>query len=190
VTRLASSVSILVLDASGTPRRWIELEDAAGYYCKQQVAWDLGDNTFTLRGGISRATGQRSTLTLRSIVAVRSDSGRRAPTVVAPALARDMLLTGRTATADEALAWGLVARLAEPEALLAEALEVVASIARTAPDARNEVKRVFDRYYGAYDRIAMQHSLSGPEPVEGFMAFKERRNPNWVASDLRTEGRL
>ncbi len=91
VTRLASSVSILVLDASGTPRRWIELEDAAGSYCKQQVAWDLGDNTFTLRGGISRATGQRSTLTLRSIVAVRSDSGRRAPTVVAPALARDML---------------------------------------------------------------------------------------------------
>jgi len=112
------------------------------------------------------------------------------PRQIGPALARDMLLTGRTATADEALAWGLVARLAEPEALLAEALEVVASIARTAPDARNEVKRVFDRYYGAYDRIAMQHSLSGPEPVEGFMAFKERRNPNWVASDLRTEGRL
>ena len=30
----------------------------------------------------------------------------------------------------------------------------------------------------------------GPEPVEGFTAFKERRNPDWVPEDLRTEGRL
>lgn len=88
---VASSISILVLDAGGTPRRWIGVEEAAGYYCKRQVAWDLGAHSFTLRGGISRASGLRSSLTLRSIVAVRSDSGRRAPPGAVPALSREML---------------------------------------------------------------------------------------------------
>jgi 5-methylcytosine-specific restriction endonuclease McrA len=85
------SVSILVLDAGGTPRRWIGLEDAAGYYCKRQVAWDFGAHSFTLRGGTNRASGERSSLTLRSIVAVRSQGGRRAPDDCAPALTREML---------------------------------------------------------------------------------------------------
>ncbi|MCU1397754.1 MAG: caiD 6, partial [Acidimicrobiales bacterium] len=41
-----------------------------------------------------------------------------------------------------------------------------------------------------YDRIAMDSSLAGEETVEGFIAFKERRNPSWVPTDLRTDGRL
>ena len=91
VTGPATSVSILVLDAGGTPRRWIGLEDAAGYYCKRQVAWDLGENSFTLRGGINRVSGQRSSLTLRSIVAIRNNGARRAPGGTVPALTREML---------------------------------------------------------------------------------------------------
>ncbi len=87
----SSTVSILVLDAGGTPRRWIGVEDAVGYYYKEQVAWDLGDNEFTLHGGICRATGERSSLTLRSIVAVRGDSSRRARFEQTPALTREML---------------------------------------------------------------------------------------------------
>lgn len=85
------SVSILALDASGTPRRWIGFEEAVGYYYKRQVAWDLGDHAFTLHGGICRATGERSSLTLRSIVAVRGDSSRRARFEHTPALTREML---------------------------------------------------------------------------------------------------
>ncbi len=88
---VASSVSILVLDAGGMPRRWLGVEDAVGYYYKRQVAWDLGDHAFTLRGGICRATGLRSSLTLRSIVAVRGDSPRRAHFERVPALTREML---------------------------------------------------------------------------------------------------
>jgi hypothetical protein len=86
-----SSVSILVLDSAGTPRRWIGEEDAVGYYYKSQVAWDLGEHAFTLRGGTCRATGERSSLTLRSIVAVRGDSSRRARFEHTPALTREML---------------------------------------------------------------------------------------------------
>ncbi len=88
----AAAVSILVLDSSGTPRRWIGIEDAVGYYYKEQVVWDLGRHAFTLHGGTSRATGLRSMLTLRSIVAVRGDASRRARHVHhVPALTREML---------------------------------------------------------------------------------------------------
>jgi hypothetical protein len=52
------------------------------------------------------------------------------------------------------------------------------------------VKRTFHEYYGHYDRMAMDQSLSGPEMVEGYMAFKEHRSPAWVPEDLRTDGRL
>ena len=52
------------------------------------------------------------------------------------------------------------------------------------------MKRVMDDFYGHYDRMAMDASLASAEPVEGFQAFKERRNPTWVPPELRTEGRL
>lgn len=112
------------------------------------------------------------------------------PRQIGPARARDMLLTGRAISAAEAVEWGLVSRLVPHDQLMDAAFEALASCCRTAPLARNETKRVFDRYYGTYDRMAMDHSLYGPEAYEGFMAFKERRNPSWVPEDLRTEGRL
>ena len=112
------------------------------------------------------------------------------PRQIGPARARDMLLTGRTVSAADAADWGLVARTCPHDELIDVATEALTWCARTAPSARNEVKRVFDRYYGTYDRIAMDASLAGPEAIEGFRAFKARRNPDWVVPDLRTDGRL
>lgn len=83
--------SILALDAAGLPRRWIDLEAAAGYYCRGAVAWDLGEHAFTLHGGINRASGQQSRLVLRSIVAVRGERGSHRSPPQAPALSREML---------------------------------------------------------------------------------------------------
>jgi hypothetical protein len=37
--------------------------------------------------------------------------------------------------------------------------------------------------------MAMDQSLSGPEMVEGFRAFKERRSPAWVPDELKTDER-
>jgi hypothetical protein len=85
------SVSILALDSGGSPRRWVGLEEAVGYYYKHQVAWDLGDNAFTLHGGISRMTGLRSELTVRSIIAVKGDAGKKAVFSRVPAFSREML---------------------------------------------------------------------------------------------------
>jgi enoyl-CoA hydratase/carnithine racemase len=104
--------------------------------------------------------------------------------------ARDMLLTGRTVDAATALEWGLVTRLVEPGAELDEAIEIAKQIARGAPGARTAVKRELNRQYEHYDRISMTESLQGPEALEGFHAFKERRSPTWVPEDLQIEGRL
>lgn len=65
---------ILALDQNGVPQRWISWQEACFYYAREMVAWDAGDNAFTLRGGISRLTGQRSAITANSIIALRGHS--------------------------------------------------------------------------------------------------------------------
>ena len=112
------------------------------------------------------------------------------PRQIGPARARDMLLTGRTVGAADALAWGLVARVVPHEQLLDEATAALEACCRTAPGARAAVKRTIHEYYGHYDRMAMDASLQGSEPAEGFAAFKERRPPTWIPEELRGEGRL
>jgi enoyl-CoA hydratase len=109
---------------------------------------------------------------------------------IGPARARDLMMTGREITAAEAVDWGMIARVVPHDQVLDAATDVLEACCRTAPDARNDVKRTFDQWYGLYDRIAMTGSLRGPETVEGYLAFKERRDPSWVHPDLRTGGRL
>jgi enoyl-CoA hydratase/carnithine racemase len=112
------------------------------------------------------------------------------PRQVGPARARDMLMTGRVVTAAEAEAWGLVARVVAHEALLDEATGVLEQCCRTAPGARFEVKRTIHQFYGTYDRMAMDASLDGPEPEEGWAAFRDKRSPSWVHPALRRDERL
>lgn len=116
--------------------------------------------------------------------------GQLLPRQVGPARARDMLMTGREVTATEAEAWGLVARVVPHDELLPTALDALAWCCRAAPDARLAVKRVMDEFYGHYDRMSMDASLAGPEPIEGFRAFKERRSPAWVPAALQVDGRI
>ncbi len=82
------------------------------------------------------------------------------------------------------------ARVAPHDELMAGAREVLTQCCRTAPRARGVVKSSLDAYMGLYDRIGMKASYSGDEARAGFVAFKERRSPDWVHPDLRTDGRL
>ncbi|MCU0267229.1 MAG: enoyl-CoA hydratase/isomerase family protein [Acidimicrobiales bacterium] len=116
--------------------------------------------------------------------------GQILPRQVGPARARDLMLTGRVLAAAEAVEWGVVTRAVPHDELLAAATDALEWCCRTAPDARRDVKRVINDFYGRYDRMSMDASLYGPEPVEGFVAFKERRSPAWVSEDLRIDGRL
>lgn len=112
------------------------------------------------------------------------------PAQVGPARARDLLFTGRILDAGEALDWGIVSRVVPHDELLERATEALVACCRTAPEARLAVKRVVNERYGHPDRMSMEASLAGPECVEGWLAFKERRSPAWVPADLRAEGRL
>ena len=110
--------------------------------------------------------------------------------LIGPVRTSDLMFTGRTLTAQQALDWRLIARVVAHDDLPDAASEVLAQCCRTAPGARAVVKSSLDNYLGLYDRIGMQSSLGAPESIEGFMVFEERRSPSWVHPDLRVEGRL
>lgn len=110
--------------------------------------------------------------------------------LVGPVRTRDLMFTGRVLTAAEALDWGLVTRVVPHDDLLATARDLLEQSCRTAPRARNVIKSSIDGYLGLYDRIGMTASLMDAEAREGVRAFKERRSPDWVHPELRTDGRL
>jgi enoyl-CoA hydratase len=103
---------------------------------------------------------------------------------------RDLMLTGRTITAQEALDWGMVSRVVAHGDLMDAATEVLGQCCQTAPGARRDIKRVLDQYVGLHDRMAFFDSLRGPESREGFAAFIEKRSPDWVPEPLRRHTRL
>ena len=65
------SLLILSLDSHGVPHRWISWQHACYYYAKDQVAWAMGEHAFTVYGGTNRVTGQRSSITASSIIAIK-----------------------------------------------------------------------------------------------------------------------
>lgn len=110
--------------------------------------------------------------------------------MIGPVRTRDLMLTGRTLSAAEALEWGLISRVVPHDQLMSTAHSVLAQCCRTAPQARAVIKSNLDSYMGLYDRIGMNVSLGGPEAREGFRAFKLKQSPSWVHPELRIEGRL
>lgn len=65
---------VLALDMAGIPREWLDVGDAISYYAKGMVAWALGENVSTYRGGIARASGRRTEITAQSIIAIRGQA--------------------------------------------------------------------------------------------------------------------
>jgi 5-methylcytosine-specific restriction endonuclease McrA len=62
---------ILTLDYHGVPHRWVTWQQACFYYAKNLVAWTLGDIAFTVYGGTSRLTGERSRISGHTIIAIK-----------------------------------------------------------------------------------------------------------------------
>jgi crotonobetainyl-CoA hydratase len=107
-----------------------------------------------------------------------------------PALARELLLTGRAIDAAEAERWGIVNRVVERGRLLDEARALAAEIEAAAPLATRAVKallsateqmtveRAFaalrDGSIPAYDR-----AMASADADEGARAFAEGRDPVW-----------
>lgn len=132
---------------------------------------------------------ERATFRAPELLRGIADTGYAAylPAHVGVANARDLLLTGRTVGAEEALRMGLVSRVVPHERLREEAVAAAESVLRTAPEARMHVKRILHERYGRVDRMTMDWSLfRGPEAREGMRAFAEKRPPSWIPEALRS----
>lgn len=102
------------------------------------------------------------------------------------ARAMEIVLTGRQITAEEALAMGLVNRVAPVETYLEEAQALAAEIAAKPPIAvqlaKQAVNAVFDDYLdrGLLTERRLFYALFATEDQkEGMRAFLEKRSPQW-----------
>jgi enoyl-CoA hydratase len=112
---------------------------------------------------------------------------QRLPRLVGFGRAKEMLLVGEPIDAEKALAWGLVTRVVEPEALLDEAKTMAAQIAKNGPVAVGLVKTCVNKGTSTdVDAGGMQESdafglcFASGEAKEGISAFFDKRDAAWV----------
>ncbi len=108
----------------------------------------------------------------------------RLPRLVGVARAKDLVLTARRVGAAEALAMGLVARIAPADRLREEALAVAEQIARNAPVSLRQAKRAIDGgfHLSLDDALDLEHRmyqdcLGTRDRLEALEAFAQKRPP-------------
>ena len=68
---------VLQLDIAGNPNRWINYQSSCYYVSKDRVAWSMGEVDLTIFGGKNAVTGNKSSLTMNTIVAIRGEVSER-----------------------------------------------------------------------------------------------------------------
>jgi enoyl-CoA hydratase/carnithine racemase len=108
----------------------------------------------------------------------------RLPRIVGVGRAKDLVLTGRRVGAAEALAMGLVSRVAPAARLRDEAVALAEQVARNAPISLRQAKRAIDGgfHLSLDDALALenrlyQDCLASRDRVEALRAFAEKRPP-------------
>ncbi|GAA1942458.1 enoyl-CoA hydratase/isomerase family protein [Microbacterium deminutum] len=102
----------------------------------------------------------------------------RLPEIVGHARASELLLTGRVLTADEALAWGLVSSLHDPDDLLPAAHTIADRIAANDPLATRHTKSALLAPADAHPGIELElqaELFESSEKVRRMTEFLERR---------------
>lgn len=120
------------------------------------------------------------------------DSGGmlRLPKILPPAIAMEMMMTGRSMDAEEALRWGVVNAVVESEQLMPHARELAAQIAANAPLAVAAIKEIYRETSELAIEEGYRHARSGKlkhypsvlhseDALEGPTAFAEKREPVW-----------
>ncbi|HEY8287614.1 MAG TPA: enoyl-CoA hydratase-related protein [Acetobacteraceae bacterium] len=106
------------------------------------------------------------------------------PRAVGPRRAKEILLTGKPFTVQQAHDWGMVNRICKADTLVAEALETAAVIAGNAPISTRQVKQSVN--YGQnmdlqsgmmFEIEAYNRMVPTEDRREGIRAFNEKRKP-------------
>ena len=95
-------------------------------------------------------------------------------------VAKDLIFTGRTVDADEALRIGLVSQIADP--VLERALETARDLAAKSPVALGLAKRLVNLSPGALETEADEFGelFASEDAKEGLTAFAEKRAPKFT----------
>ncbi len=109
---------------------------------------------------------------------------QRLARLVGVAHAKDLVLTARRIGAAEALAMGLVARIAPAQRLMDEAVAYAGEVARNAPISLRQAKRAIDGGFHlpleeaiAFENRMYQACLGTKDRLEALRAFAEKRPP-------------
>jgi enoyl-CoA hydratase len=113
----------------------------------------------------------------------------RLPRLVPYGVAMEMALTGDPITAEKALEYGLVARLAEPGKAVDEAIALATRIAKNAPLSVAASKQLIVDSFGRTEEEFWKHQLpqlrvvfASDDAKEGPRSFAEKRAPKWTGS--------
>ncbi len=106
------------------------------------------------------------------------------PRATGLARAKEIILTGLPFSADQALDWGILNRLCDPETLLSDALSTAKRIAGNAPLSIRQAMRSMDggidmplREARRHEVACYNHLIETEDLKEGIAAFNEKRKP-------------
>ncbi|MGD8455796.1 MAG: enoyl-CoA hydratase-related protein [Anaerolineales bacterium] len=112
---------------------------------------------------------------------------QRLTKAVGKAIAMEMVLNNRHLTAEEALHFGLVNKVAPVEDYLNEAMKLAAEIAARAPIAIRLAKEAVNQSFESFlsdglkdERRAFYMLFATDDQKEGMKAFTEKRDPKWT----------
>ena len=113
----------------------------------------------------------------------------RLPRLVPYGVAMEMALTGDPITAEKALEYGLVARVAEPGKAVDEAIALATRIAKNAPLGVAASKQMIVDSFGRTEEEFWAHQtphlrkvFASDDAKEGPRSFAEKRAPKWTGS--------
>ena len=143
--------------------------------CEISLGCDFIDAARTARFALTEVTigimpGAGGTQTLPRAVGLRR--------------AKEILLTGRPFTAEQAYEWGMVNRLCEPGSVVQDAVETATAIAGNAPISIRQAKR--SMHYGVnmsladgmlFEIEAYNRMVPTDDRREGIASFNEKRKP-------------
>jgi enoyl-CoA hydratase len=149
-------------------------------------------NGFTLGGGCELAMSTTLRIAAKTAVFGQPEvklgvipgfgGTQRLARLVGKGRAMDLCLTGRTIKADDALNWGLVSEVVEPDQLLARAKTILLSLIKLGPVALKSVMTTIDRGFDlslddALELEAVHFGLccATRDKQEGVNAFLEKR---------------
>ncbi|WP_259779704.1 carnitinyl-CoA dehydratase [Aestuariispira ectoiniformans] len=126
-----------------------------------------------------------------AFVGVIPDAGTvRLPKILPPAIAREILMTGRRMSAAEAAQWGIVNAVVPADQVMDKARELASSVVSAAPLAIGAIKELMRGTDALSLEAGFEFMRSGGAPLykrmlesedaqEGPKAFSEKREPVW-----------